>query len=123
MNIRSISNPAQVLGKENIESARSIKSDETADREANGQQPQGEQGESHRALTQEELEKLVEKVKAKPGISENNLQVILTHEAGQAILKIQSEDGNVIRRFVEKELYFFLFNDSDDELHLVKRTA
>lgn len=122
MNIRSVSNPAQVLGKEKIEASKTIKSDETDDREANGQQPFSDP-ESHRELTDEEVQEVLEKVKADPGIQKNGLRVNLYVENGQKILKIEDPKGQVVKRFVERDLFFFLQQSNKEGIQLVNKSA
>ncbi len=122
MNIRSVSNPANVMGKEKIEASKTIKSDETDDREANGQQPFSDP-ESYRELTEEEAEQVLEKVKSNEGIQKSGLIVRLSIENGQKILKIEDPAGKIIKRFTERDLYFFLTQQSGDELHLVNKSA
>ena len=123
MNIRSVSNPAQVLAKENIEESKTIRSNETADREANGQQSQGETNDGYRPLTAEELDQVIEKIKANEGIQRHGLLVQVSHENDTKVLKIESPDGQLVKRFVERDLYNFLFSRSSDDIQLVKKTA
>ncbi len=122
MNIRSVSNPAVVPGKENIESSKGIKSGETDEREGNGQQPYGD-GESYRELTEEETEQVLEKLKSHDGIQKHGLIVKLTKENDQNVVKIETPDGQVVKRINERDLYFFLFQESEDDMHLVNKTA
>ena len=122
MNIRSLSNPAQVLAKDKIEASKTIKSDEADEREANGQQPFADP-DQYRPLTEEELEKVLEKMRANEGIQKNGLIVKLYEENGQKIVKIEAPDGNVVKRFVEKDLYFFLYQNGEDAIQLVNKSA
>lgn len=122
MNIRSLSNPAQVLGKEKVESSKTIKSDETADREANGQQLHGE-AEEHRELTEEETEEVLEKIKSHEGIVKNGLIVKLNVEMGQKIVTIEDPQGNVVKRFIERDLHSFLQQKKGDKFRLVNKSA
>ncbi len=122
MNIRSVSNPATVLGKEKVEAAKTIKSDQTDDREANGEQLFSE-GEAHRALSEEELEQVLEKIRAHDGIQKNGLLVKLYEENGQRVVKVEDPEGKVVKRFVERDLFFFLKNAQGDTIHLVDKSA
>ncbi len=122
MNIRSVSNPAPLMGKEKVEASKTIKSDETSEREGNGQQPYPDE-EAYRALTDEELDQVVEKIKAHDGIQKNGLLVKLVEENGQKIVKLETAEGKVVKRFVERDLYFFLTHSSTDEFHLVNKSA
>ena len=122
MNIRSVSNPAQVPGKENIESSKGIKSGETDEREGNGQQPYGDP-EAHRPLTEEETEKVLEKLKSHEGIQKHGLIVNLFEEGGQKVVKIETPDGQVVKRINERDLYLYLSQENQDDVHLVNKTA
>lgn len=122
MNIRSVSNPAQVQAKEKIEANKAIKSNETDEREANGQQPFSDP-ESHRSLTDEELNLVLKKIQDSDGIKKSGLLVTFYLENGQKIVKVETPDGQVVRRFVERDLYFFLYQSPDQDVHLVNKTA
>ncbi len=122
MNIRSVSNPGPVMGKEKIEETKTIKSDETSEREANGQQPFPDQ-EAHRPLTEEELDSVIEKIKAHDGIQKSGLIVKLVEENQQKIVKVETPDGKIVKRFVERDLYFFLMQGDDEDIHLVNKSA
>jgi hypothetical protein len=122
MNIRSVSNPAQIMGKEKIEATQTIKSDETAEREANGQQPFSD-SEPHRPLTEEEADQVLEKIKNHEGVQKNGLTVKLEEINGQKIVIIEDPKGQVVKRFVERDLFFFLQQSDSDEIHLVNKSA
>ncbi len=63
MNIRSVSNPVPVKSGDKIEAERrDLKSDQTTDRDANGQQAYGD-GDAYRPLTEEELQTVIEKLR------------------------------------------------------------
>lgn len=95
MNIRSVSNPAQVLAKDKIDASKTIKSDQTEDREANGQQPYGD-SEPHRPLEEEEVEQVLAKIRETDGIKNSGLQVELVIENNQKVVKILSPEGETI---------------------------
>ena len=123
MNIRSVSNPAQLLAKDKIEAnKKDIRSDQAEERDADGRQPYGE-GRPRRPLTEEELEKVVDKIKAHEGIQKHNLEVLLIQEGNQNIVKIQDQEGKVIKRIVEAALFDYLYEGQDEGFQLVKKTA
>lgn len=122
MNIRSVSNPAQVLAKDKIDADKAIKSNETDDREANGQQPFSDP-EAHRPLKDDEVEKVLAKIRNKDGIKNNGLLVKLYEENNQKIVRIETPDGKTVKRFVERDLYFFLYQSPEEDIHLVNKTA
>ena len=123
MNIRSLSNPAQVLAKDKIEAQQGIKSNETADREANGQQLTGNNQDFYRPLVPEELEQALEKIRSHEGIVKHGLVVAAYVENGKNIVKIESPEGTVIKRILERDLFFYLFQEDKDSLQLVERAA
>ena len=122
MNIRSVSNPAELLGKEKIEASNNIKSAETDDREANGQQPHAD-GAPYRSLSEEEMESVLEKIRGHEGIKKQALQVNHRRENDQNIVTIETAEGQIIKRFVERDLYFLLYGDNPGEVSLLNKTA
>lgn len=122
MNIRSLSNPAQVLAKDEVEAQKGIKSNETTDREANGQQSR-EETDSFRSLTDEEIEQVLEKIRSNDGIQKHGLLVHLSEETGQKIVRIETPEGEIVKRFIERDLYYYLLQGQSDDLQLVKRVA
>ena len=123
MNIRSLSNPAQLRAKDKIEAdKKNIKSDHATERDADGRQPYGE-GPPRRPLTDEEIEKVLDKLRSHEGIISNNLQVLLVEEGNQRIVKIEDQEGKVVKRIVEAALFDYLYESQDETLHLVRKTA
>jgi hypothetical protein len=122
MNIRSLSNPAQVLAKEKIEASKSIKSDETNEREANGQQTHSE-GDSYRPLSEKEIQDVIDKLKKHPGVINHALEINHKFENNQNVILIQSPEGQTIRRFAERDLYFLWEQSTQDDIQLIKKTA
>jgi hypothetical protein len=122
MNIRSLSNPAQVLAKDKLEASKTIRSDGADEREANGQQTYGD-AESYRSLTDEEIEQVIEKILSNEGIQKSGLIVKPYKENNQNLVKLETPDGKVVKRFIERDLFFFLFNTSKDDIQLVNKTA
>jgi len=122
MNIRSLSNPAQVLAKDRIEASKSIKSDETSEREANGQQTHSD-GENHRPLSETELQDVIKKLEDNEGVKQNNLAVKHRVENNQNIIVIESPEGQLVRRFVERDLFFLWEQSAKNEIQLLNKTA
>lgn len=122
MNIRSLSNPAQVLAKDKIEASKSIKSDETSEREANGQQTHSD-SEKHRPLSESEIQDIIKKLEDNEGVKHNNLIVKHRVENNRNIIVIESPEGQLIRRFVERDLFFLWQQSSEDEIQLLNKTA
>ena len=122
MNIRSLSNPAQVFARDKINSAKTIKSDETADREANGQQTYGD-GNPGESLSDEQLQQALERVKEHEGIKKSGLLVDLVVQNNQNFIIISSPDGETVRRFSERDMAGLLESAKTESLRLVDKTA
>jgi len=122
MNIRSLSNPAQVPALDRLEGSKAIKSDQTGDREPNGQQPRDE-ADDFRPLTEAEVQTVLEKIKKHEGVLQHGLLVELQMESQRPIVMIKAPDGQTLRRFVERDLFSMLFKSSPEEVQLLKRTA
>ena len=110
------------MAREKIESSKTIKSKDADDREANGEQPFSEP-EPHRALTEEEAEQVLAKLENHEGIKRHNLLVKMTLENGQKIVRVETPEGQVVKRFVERDLYFLLIQNNEDGIRLFKKAA
>jgi len=117
MDIRSINNIINntlATTRADTEKKAEIKSDASAERDANGQINRGPE-EGPRELSEEELNKVVETLKAHPGVKDNNLQVNLKLINGKHFVLIEDPTGKVVRRVAAKDLWHIL-KDSDKEI-------
>lgn len=111
MNIRSLSNSAPIIQPTKVpEVNNAIKPHDTAERDADGRQPFGE---NKRPVTDEELEKIMKDLKAHPGVVKNNLIVELLAENDAKVILIKTQEGQIIRRVPEDQFYQLL--DSMDQ--------
>jgi uncharacterized FlaG/YvyC family protein len=109
MNIRSLTQlPAVISPTKVTEASNAIKPHDTAERDADGRQPFGE--DKKRPVTPEELEKIIENLKKHPGVIASQLSVELVLEESRQFLLIKSSDGQIIRRVPESEFYQLLDN-------------
>ena len=123
MNIRSLSNPAQILGKEKVEADRKdIKSDQATDRDGNGQQAFGDQS-GFRSLTEEELQEVVGKLKNHQGVQKHSLSVTLQYQGHIPFVELSDATGKLIKRLTERHLFDYLFVADNEAFSLVRRTA
>lgn len=107
MNIRSLSHLPTVISPTKVtEASQAIKPHDTAERDADGRQPFGE--EKKRQVTKEEIENIIENLKKHPGVIANNLVVELNEVDSKKFLLIKSQDGQIIRRVPESEFYQLL---------------
>ena len=101
---------------------RLIKSDETHDRDANGQQAFEDQQEHHEPMTDEQLKAAMEQLKNLPVAKEHKWTIHLqVAEEGRFVI-VKDNLGNVIRRIPETDLWS-LPKDGSEKGQLFKRSA
>ena len=116
MDIRSINgiinNTAATTRADNEKKAE-IKSDSSHERDANGQMFRGQE-EGPRELTEEELNRVIETLKAHPGVKDNNLTVSVRAINDKHFVLIEDPTGKVVRRVAAKDLWHLL-KDTDKD--------
>jgi hypothetical protein len=125
MNIKGlIPGFVQINDVRNVENiGKSIKSDETHDRDANGQQTfDGNQNEQHEPMNQEQLEKAMEHLRNLPAFKEHKWTVHLEVFESARFVLVKDNLGSVIRRIPEKDLWT-LPSDNSPRGQLLKRSA
>lgn len=123
MNIRSLSNPAQILAQDKIEGQkRDLKSSQASDRDANGQQTFGDGGEE-RAMSQEELQEVLWRIQNHEGIQANGLLVELIFENNKPWLAVKDPQGNLIKKINQKQMSLYLDQGNAEDFSLVRKTA
>lgn len=106
MNIRSLSNLNQILAPEKVhEMQNRVKSHDTTERDADGRAPNEQKP---RAVTTEELEKILKNLREHPGVKANNLTVELVQENLIQVIFIKDAQGNTVRRVTEDQFYHLL---------------
>lgn len=125
MDIKKVFNLPQSM-RESESSApaeRVIKSDSTTDREGNGQMPFGE-GEQHREpMSDEQMEKAIEHLKAIAVVKENNLEVELVVQNEKRFILLKELSGKVIRRIPEAELWSLLRVKANEKGQILSKSA
>lgn len=102
---------------------RTIKSDETHDRDANGQQAFSQNQQQHREpMTEEQLEKALDHLRNLPGVKEHKWTVELELASNGRFVLIKDNLGTVIRRIPELDLWT-LETDIQPTGHLLKKVA
>jgi uncharacterized FlaG/YvyC family protein len=109
MNIRSLTGLGTqiLLPVKAPENQSALKTHDTADRDADGRMFQGNK---KRKVTEEELKKIIDSLKANPGVVANHLIVMLAQENEVQVILIKSPEGQVLRRITEENFYQFLDN-------------
>ena len=102
---------------------RSIKTDSTTDRDANGQQTQGGSDQNKEPLSQEEMEKVLDYLKNLAVVKEHQLQVVLVLRENKKFVLLQEPNGTIVRRIPEHELRSVLQPAGEDKGVLLRRSA
>lgn len=88
------------------EGTREIKAGTTTDRDANGQMAYDQNQQQHREpMSEEQLQKALQHLKDLPAVKEHNLQVELIEQDAKRFVLLKEQDGKVIRRIPEIELW------------------
>lgn len=103
---------------------RLIKSDQTHDRDANGQQMfSGEQQQHREPMSEEQLEVFLERLRDLPGVKEHHWTIeVEKNETGRFVL-VKDNLSNVIRRIPESDLWTLEADGDRANGHLLKKTA
>lgn len=126
MNIKGfISNIIPNNDVRNVDSiGKTIKSDSTHDRDANGQETYSQQNqEEHRPpMTDEQLEKAMEHLRKLSATKEHKWTIELETQGDLRCVLVKDNLGNVIRRIPEADLWTLPTDDSPRG-QLLKRSA
>lgn len=96
--------PLQLRAKENV--SRAIRSENTTDRDANGQsQYEQNKGQQKETMTDEEFQHAIKKLHELPAVLEHQLTIDITVVNGRKFAILMEPDGKVIRRISEAELW------------------
>ncbi|MGZ3724911.1 MAG: hypothetical protein ACXWQQ_03895 [Pseudobdellovibrio sp.] len=103
---------------------RQIKTDNTADRDANGQQFYGKERKKEK-MTDEQFEKAVELLREKHFIKDMHWIVLASEENGIKFAVVQDPQGQTIRRIPEYDLWEVFDDVRSEETkgQLLKKTA
>ena len=101
---------------------KTIKSDETHDRDANGQESFSQNQEHKEPMNEEQLEKAMEQLRNLPSTKEHKWTVDLEFEENGRFVVVKDNLGNVIRKIPELELWSLPSADSPRG-QLLKRSA
>lgn len=110
-----------IRGKERVE--KTIKSDATADRDANGQMASGGDQQQHPPMSDEQLKKAIEHLKAHAVVKEQNLTVQLYEAEGRKFVLIKEPSGKIVRRIPEAELWTLQVVKDNEKGQLLQKTA
>jgi uncharacterized FlaG/YvyC family protein len=101
---------------------RGIQSDSSHERDANGQQAGGEE-KKHGPMSDEQIQKAIEHLKALPAVKEHKWTVELSVENGKKYILIKDNLMNVIRKIPELDLWTLPLFEEAPKGNLLKKTA
>lgn len=102
---------------------RTIKSDNTQDRDANGQQMFDDQKKQREPMSEEQVEKCLEHLQNLPAVKENNWTIELSEIEGRRFVLVKDSSGQLIRKFPEADLWTLPTDLEDPRGQLLKKTA
>ncbi len=103
---------------------RSIKSDASHDRDANGEQTRDDSKNQHRPMSEEEFQQYLLKFSQLSAFKEHKWSVDWeSHEKFNRILIVKDNLGNVIRVVPESELWDLSLDDNEKKGHLFSKSA
>lgn len=117
---------AQIRPTEKVD--RSIRSDSSHERDANGQQTFDQGGEKRGPMSEEQLQKALEHLRQLAAVKENKWTVILEvatdeKKGEKRYVLIKDNLGTVIRRFHEEDLWSLQIDGEPGKGQLLKKTA
>lgn len=126
MNIKGLLGPTispAIRATEKVD--RTIRSDSSHERDANGQQSFGDGQEKRGPMSEEQLKQAIEHLKALAVVKENKWSVTLTAVEGQRFVLLKDNLGTLIRKIPEAELWTLPIagNDTTTKGQLLKKTA
>lgn len=124
MNIKGLIPNIQPLDVKAIDrTGRAIQSDSAHDRDANGQETYNQQNNEHKEpMTDEQLEKAMDHLRALPSFKEHRWTVELDIAEDGRFVLVKDNLGTLIRRIPELELWT-LPSDNSPRGQLLKRSA
>lgn len=123
MNVRSVTPQIAVLPSETRDRVDGdVKTQQSADRDANGRQEQSQQ-ETKRHLTDQEFEDCLKLLEKLPGLQSNDLKIRHEKSGDQRIVLIEDHLGQIIRRFSESDLWLATRNLEKSTGHIFDKAA
>ena len=102
---------------------RTIKSDSTSDRDANGQQAGGGEQQQREPMNEEQIQKALDHLKNLPGVKEHNWQVELVIVENKKFVIVKDSNDVIIRRIPELDLWTLESDSLQGKGQLLKKTA
>lgn len=98
--------PLSLRAKDKVE--KTIKSDSTTERDGNGQMPFGQEQQQREPMTEEQLKKAIEHIRALSVVKDHGLLVELIQLESKRFILLKEPSGKIVRRIHEAELWSLL---------------
>lgn len=102
---------------------RTIKSEASADRDANGQQAGGGEQQQKDPMNEEQIQKALEHLRNLPSVKEHNWQVELIFVENKKYVLVKDSNDVIIRRIPELDLWTLESEALQGKGQLLKKTA
>ncbi len=102
---------------------RTIKSDSSHDREANGQQTFDDRNKKQAPMTEEQVKKIEAHMRDLPVVKEHHWTIVAHFEEDKKFILIKDNLGNLIRKIPEAELWSLELDDQLPRGHLLKKAV
>ncbi len=123
MNVRSVTPQINILPVETRDRVDGdVKTQQSADRDANGRQEQGSQ-EQKRHLTDQEFEDCLKLLEKLPGLQSHDLTIKHEKAGEHRLVFIEDKEGRIIRRFSESDLWLATRNLEKNTGHIFDKAA
>lgn len=116
-----ILNPLNVLRANKTEKA--IKSENTHEREGNGQMPFGENPEHHPPMDDQQFQEAIEQLKKLNVFKDHLLELKIEVIEGKKVILVHEPSGKVVRRILESELWTLKNLKENDKGQLLSKSA
>ena len=118
--VKNIS-PFVVQGKEKAE--KTIKSENTNDREGNGQMQSGSDSEHREPMSDEQFEQALLHLKKHQVFKDNNLELYVQRVGPKKFIILKEPNGKVIRRISESELWSLQTTKENEKGQLLSKSV
>lgn len=112
---------SEVSGNQKVD--RTIKSDSTHDRDANGQQFTGGDKKEHGPMSDEQVKQAIEYLENLPSVKDSNWKIEPVMIGDRKFLLVKDSMGTVIRKIPEAELWTLPFDKDVRTGQLLKKAA
>jgi uncharacterized FlaG/YvyC family protein len=119
--IAKIINPITIHGKDRVD--KSIRSDNTQEREGNGQMPTGEDSEQKGSMNEEQFQQALDHLKKHQIFKDHQLEIQIQFISEKRFVIIKESNGKILRRIPESELWSLIHSKDSDKGQLLSKTA